>query len=67
MPLINSASNEARESNIREMMHSGHPQNQAIAAAYAQQRKAKGGKKSKKSKKVKNKKHSTLKQAGKQE
>lgn len=51
MPLIESGSDEARSENIREMMHSGHPQDQAIAAAYSMQRKHKKRKKSKKSKK----------------
>ena len=42
MPLEKSASDEARSHNIAEMERSGHPAKQAIAAAYANQRKAKG-------------------------
>jgi len=66
MPLIKSSSNEARSENIREMMHSGHPQDQAIAAAYSQQRKSSKGKKGKKRSKKSKKHQSTLKQAGKE-
>jgi hypothetical protein len=40
MPLIKSASDEARSKNIAEMIHSGHPPAQAEAAAYANQREA---------------------------
>jgi ribosomal protein L12E/L44/L45/RPP1/RPP2 len=40
MPLIHSASKEARQSNIKEMIHSGHPIMQAVAAAYHNQRDA---------------------------
>lgn len=40
MPLIKSASNEARQENIKEMIHAGHPVNQAVAASYANQREA---------------------------
>lgn len=40
MPLIKSASDEARSQNIAEMVRSGHPQDQAIAASYANQREA---------------------------
>jgi ribosomal protein L12E/L44/L45/RPP1/RPP2 len=40
MPLIKSASNEARQANIKEMIDSGHPVKQAVAAAYANQREA---------------------------
>lgn len=40
MPLIKSSSNEARQKNIAEMIHSGHPINQAVAAGYANQREA---------------------------
>jgi hypothetical protein len=39
MPLIKSGSKQAISQNIREMMHAGHPQKQAIAAAYATARK----------------------------
>jgi len=41
MPLKKSASKLARSENIREMVKAGHPQKQAVAAAYATQRKAK--------------------------
>ncbi len=40
MPLIKSASNEARSENIREMINAGHPPNVAEAAAYHNQREA---------------------------
>jgi len=40
MPLIKSASDEARSENIGEMIKSGHPRDQAIAAAYHNQREA---------------------------
>jgi len=40
MPLIKSKSDEARSENIREMIASGHPRAQAIAAAYETQRHA---------------------------
>lgn len=40
MPLIKSASNEARQENIKEMIDSGHPVKQAVAAAYHNQREA---------------------------
>jgi hypothetical protein len=38
MPLIKSASDEARNKNIAEMIHSGHAPKQAEAASYANQR-----------------------------
>lgn len=38
MPLIHSDSKEAFSKNVAEMMHSGHPQKQALAAAYSVQR-----------------------------
>ena len=41
MPLRKGSSEETVSENIREMMHSGHPQNQAIAAAKSQQRRSK--------------------------
>jgi hypothetical protein len=41
MPLIKSKSQKAFHSNIREMVKAGHPVKQAVAAAYATQRKAK--------------------------
>lgn len=40
MPLIKSGSNSARQENIKEMIHSGHPVNQAVAASYHNQREA---------------------------
>jgi len=41
MPLKKGSSKKTISKNIREMMHSGHPQKQAIAAAYATARKSK--------------------------
>jgi len=38
MPLEKSASKEAFENNVSEMINSGHPQKQALAAAYSNQR-----------------------------
>lgn len=40
MPLIKSPSNQARQENIKEMIHAGHPVNQAVAASYHNQREA---------------------------
>jgi hypothetical protein len=40
MPLKKSASKKAFSSNVREMVKAGHPQKQAVAAAYATKRKA---------------------------
>lgn len=40
MPLIKSKSQKAFHTNIREMVKAGHPIKQAVAAAYATQRKA---------------------------
>ena len=40
MPLIKSASNAARSTNIGEMIKAGHPRDQAIAASYHNQREA---------------------------
>lgn len=42
MPLKKSGTDEARSANIAEMVKAGHPMKQAVAAAYAVQRKAKG-------------------------
>ena len=42
MPLIKSKSKEAFSKNVSEMMHAGHPQKQALAAAYATQREGAG-------------------------
>lgn len=41
MPLIKSSSKRAFKENVREMINSGHPVKQAVAAAYSTQRKAK--------------------------
>lgn len=46
MPLIKSGSRQAISTNIREMVHAGHPQDQAVAAALRNARKyghARGG------------------------
>ena len=40
MPLIKSSSDAARQENIKEMIHAGHPVNQAVAASYHNQREA---------------------------
>jgi hypothetical protein len=40
MPLIKSASDEARSENIGELRHSGYPPKQAEAIAYSNQREA---------------------------
>ena len=42
MPLKKGKSNKTRQKNIEEMIHAGHDVQQSIAAAYSQQRKAKG-------------------------
>ena len=47
MPLIQSGSDKAVGSNIKELKASGRPQKQAIAIALDNQRRAKGGKKPK--------------------
>ena len=44
MPLAKGSSNATRSSNIAEMVRAGHPQKQAVAAAYSQQRKSKRSK-----------------------
>ena len=41
MPLKQSKSQAAFKANVREMVRSGRPQKQAVAVAYAVQRKAK--------------------------
>jgi len=41
MPLKKGTSRKTFEENVREMIRSGHPQKQALAAAYRQQRKSK--------------------------
>lgn len=48
MPLMEGSSDEVISENIREMMHAGHPQKQAIAAAY--QKAGRGRKKKRKGK-----------------
>lgn len=40
MPLKRGTSNSTFVTNVKEMIASGHPQKQALAAAYAQRRKA---------------------------
>jgi hypothetical protein len=40
MPLEHSTSQEAFSHNVSEMVHAGHPQKQAVAAAYHEQRSA---------------------------
>lgn len=40
MPLKKGTSKDMFSQNVREMMRSGHPQKQAVAAAYAMQRKS---------------------------
>lgn len=40
MPLIKSASNAARQENIKEMIDAGHPIKVAVAASYHNQRDA---------------------------
>lgn len=53
MPLKKGKSKKTISSNIREMMHSGHPQKQAIAASLSQARKSGAKIKKKKSRRVK--------------
>ena len=50
MPLKKGKSKATISSNIAEMIRSGHPRDQAIAAAYSQARRS-GGKQQKKGKK----------------
>jgi len=45
MPLKKSSSKSAFKSNVKEMVKSGHPVKQAVAAAYATKRKAQHKKK----------------------
>lgn len=52
MPLKKGKSKKVVSENIREMMHSGHPQKQAVAAALSNARKS-GGKYPKKKRKKK--------------
>lgn len=44
MPLIKSTSKKAFKTNVREMIEAGHPTNQAVAAAYSEQRAARKSK-----------------------
>jgi hypothetical protein len=44
MPLLKGKSNAIRSQNIAEMIKAGHPEDQAIAAAYRQQQGTKAGK-----------------------
>lgn len=41
MPLKSGKSKKAFQSNVREMIKSGHPKKQALAAAYRKQRSSK--------------------------
>lgn len=43
MPLMKGSSPEVISENIREMVNAGHPQDQAIAAAYANAGKSRKG------------------------
>jgi len=43
MPLKSGSSESVISGNIREMMHAGHPQKQAIAAAYRKAGKGRAG------------------------
>lgn len=43
-PLKKGTSNKTREENVKEMIASGRPPNQAVAAAYRQQRTSAGKK-----------------------
>ena len=45
MPLKKGSSKKTLQTNIKEMINSGHPPKQAEAAAYAEQRKSKKKKK----------------------
>ena len=40
MPLEKGSSRKVMSKNIREMVHAGHPQKQAVASAYAMARKS---------------------------
>jgi len=42
MPLKEGTSNKTRQQNINEMIRSGKPPNQAVAAGYREQRKSRG-------------------------
>jgi hypothetical protein len=43
MPLKKSSTDKARQENIKEMISSGHPIKQSVAAAYDNQRRVKHG------------------------
>lgn len=47
MPLKSGSSDETRSENIAEMIRSGRPRDQAVAAAYRKQRESSGKKKHK--------------------
>jgi hypothetical protein len=44
MPLKKGKGKKVFSSNVKEMMDAGHPQKQALAAAYSQARKSRKGK-----------------------
>ncbi|HEX8838727.1 MAG TPA: hypothetical protein VF748_17425 [Candidatus Acidoferrum sp.] len=46
MPLERGSSNTTRSRNAHEMMRAGHPRDQALAAAYRQQRKSRRSRRS---------------------
>lgn len=48
MPLLKGSSDATRSANIEEMVKSGHPKDQAAAAAYRQQRSSRSKKNKKK-------------------
>lgn len=43
MPLEHSSSNSARSNNIRELVHAGYPQKQAVAIGFSEQRRNRAG------------------------
>lgn len=50
MPLKKGSSKKAMSQNISELRHSGYPEKQAVAIAYSEARKSKGGHMAKKAK-----------------